>query len=395
MTRRGWMAMALGLVVLAGGLYFYLQGKLRLDTPREWYFIYVSALLALALLLAPFRKLGAIVLLVATLEIGLGLGSAALFKFGLVNTALLPEDEYLEPPFQWHPLLQAVPVPTQPGSIWEKNGVHHNAQGLRGLERTPQSFDGKVVIELFGNSAAYDFYARDGGTWVDQLEQLLGKDGYVVLNRAVSGYSTAEHLMQTAFYQTPYGETPRCAIYQVGWGDLPNARIKGLDPGYADYHMPWLIDALQARRLGSPLLVVSPIWALLEPYAAALVDTVRPAVEPARTPGGGPDEAFEAIYVRNLHAISAINRQRGIKTIWLAQTMNRNAANKGAATLAEGTQRLNEVLKREAEAMGDLYIDVPTDTFDASDFKDIIHFVPTGSAKLARLLAPVLAEACR
>jgi hypothetical protein len=45
--------------------------------------------------------------------------------------------------------------------------------------------------------------------------------------------------------------------------------------------------------------------------------------------------------------------------------------------------------------MGDLYIDVPAGTFDASDFKDIIHFVPAGSAKLARLLAPVLAEACR
>ena len=53
------------------------------------------------------------------------------------------------------------------------------------------------------------------------------------------------------------------------------------------------------------------------------------------------------------------------------------------------------MLKREAEAMGDLYIDVPADTFDAGDFKDIIHFVPKGSQKLATLLAPTVAEACR
>jgi lysophospholipase L1-like esterase len=386
--------MALALVALGGGLYFYTQGKLRLDTPREWYFVYVAGLLALALVLTPFRRLGTIVLLLAALEVGLGLGSAALFKFGLVKTVLLPEDDYLEPPFQWHPMLQAVPMPTRPG-FWERNGVHHNAQGLRGPERTAQALDGKVVIELFGGSAAYDVYSPEGETWADVLEKLLGKDRYVVLNRAVSGYSTAEHLLQTAFYGTPYGETPRCAIYQVGWGDLPSAHIRGLDPGYADYHMPWLIDALHARWLGGPFLAVSPTLALLAPLATWIADTARPASEPARMSGTGTDPAFEAVYVRNLHAISAINRQRGIKTIWLAQTMNRGAGNKSAGVLWEGTERLNTVLKREAEAMGDLYIDVPADTFDASDFKDIIHFVPKGSQKLARLLALAVAEACR
>ena len=75
--------------------------------------------------------------------------------------------------------------------------------------------------------------------------------------------------------------------------------------------------------------------------------------------------------------------------------MNRGAGNKSASVLWEGTERLNAVLKREAEFMGDLYIDVPVDTFDADDFKDIIHFVPKGSQKLATLLAPMVAEACR
>jgi len=238
MRWRATATMAIALAALAGGLSFYLQGKLRLDTPREWYFIYVSGLIGLCLVVSPFRRLGTIVLLVTALEVGLGIGSAALFKVGLVNNVLLPEDDYLEPPFQWHPLLQAVPVPTQPGSIWEKRGEHHNAQRLRGPERPPQSLENKVVIELFGNSSAYDVYSPEGKTWADRLEQLLGKDRYVVLNRAVSGYSTAENLIQTAFYAAPYGETPRCALYQVSWADLQNAHVTGLDPGYADYHMP-------------------------------------------------------------------------------------------------------------------------------------------------------------
>ena len=112
----------------------------------------------------------------------------------------------------------------------------------------------------------------------------------------------------------------RCALYQVGWGDLPSAHIRGLDPGYADYHLPWLIDALHARQLGGPFLEVSPTLALLAPLATSIVDTARPAPEPERTPGAGADPTFEAVYVRNLRAISAINRQRGIKTIWLALT---------------------------------------------------------------------------
>ena len=45
--------------------------------------------------------------------------------------------------------------------------------------------------------------------------------------------------------------------------------------------------------------------------------------------------------------------------------------------------------------MGDLYVDVPAETFGSGDFKDIIHFVPKGSQKLATLLAPMVAEACR
>src|SRR5258708_30819261 len=114
MRWRATAVMALALAALGGGLYFYMQGKLRLDTPREWYFIYVAGLLALALVLTPFRRLGTIVLLLAALEIGLGIGSAALFQFGVVKTLLLPQDDYLEPPLHRPPLLQPRPLAAPP-----------------------------------------------------------------------------------------------------------------------------------------------------------------------------------------------------------------------------------------------------------------------------------------
>jgi len=50
---------------------------------------------------------------------------------------------------------------------------------------------------------------------------------------------------------------------------------------------------------------------------------------------------------------------------------------------------------REAAALGDTYIEIPMATFETTDFKNMIHFLPSGSKKFADLLAPPLGEACR
>jgi hypothetical protein len=247
------------------------------------------------------------------------------------------------------------------------------------------------VIELFGGSNAYDVYSREDQAWANLVEKLLG-DRYVVLNHAVAGYSSAEHVIQTAFYQTPYGETPRCAAYSMGWGELLSKHIANLDPGYADYHLPWLLDALHARRLGRQWITVSPVFSHLGRWLADLADTARPApADVARDPVGGPDPALEAIFVRNVRTISAINRQRGIRTVWISQPMNA----KSDPPLWADIQRLNGLVKREAAALGDAWIDVPMDSFETTDFKNRIHFVPSGAKKFAELLAPPLGEACR
>ncbi len=384
-------ACLLALIVAAGAIYFYLQGKLHADTMRAWYFTYLGGLIAAAVVFSWFRALAVILLLLATVETGLGMGAGLLYKVGLAPpNALMPDDERVDQPVDWHPLLQVVLKPSVDGQ-WELGGIHHNKQGLRGPDRTPQSLDGKAVIELFGGSNAYDAYAREDQAWPNLLEKNLG-DRYVVLNHAVAGYSSAGHVIQTAFYQTPYGEKPRCAAYSMGWGELMNAHMGALDPGYADYQMPWLVDALYARRLGRQWMSASPVFSTLGRWLADAVDTVRPA--PASThkePVIGPDLALEAIYARNVRTISAINRERGIKTVWISQPMNAKAD----PPLWEDVQRLNAVVKREAAKLGDTYIDIPMATFEKSDFKNMIHFVPSGSKKFADLLAPPLGEACR
>ena len=118
-------------------------------------------------------------------------------------------------------------------------------------------------MATFGGSTTYDIGAGEGDTWSDRLADALeqGDRGrFFVVNHGVPGYTTVEHLIQTAFYQTKFGKSPRCAIYYVGWNDLRNAHIPDLDPAYADFHLPSQVDLAEGaagRRLARHALAAA------------------------------------------------------------------------------------------------------------------------------------------
>ena len=153
-----------------------------------------------------------------------------------------------------------------------------------------------------------------------------------------------------------------------------------------------------------PRLSISPLFSLIGQRAWLAIDTVRPAPALSGPSNPAPDPAFEAIYVRNIRSISAINRERGILTLWTGQLLNRAAL---TADTTDGwvpfvhakdewplIERLNGLVKREAAALGDIYVDVPIDGFQRTDFGDDGHFNPEGSLKFAAHLAPVVSQTC-
>lgn len=380
-----------------------LRDEFNLRAPRGWYFLYLTGLLVVALALVRRPRIAAVVLSLAALEVGLGFGSALLYKYRLSGSDVLFPRNYTRPAYGWHPLLQALPLPTPPNQA-ERAHVFINSERRRGPERAPSELKGKIIVALFGGSSTLDFVSPEGQTWGDQLQRLLGSERYVVVNHGVSGYTTAEHLLQTAFYQQSFGIEPNCALYYIGWNDLRNAHIAGLDPGYADYHLRTMVDAFEARRTVGPVLSISPTLSLLARLAGLAFDTVRAATPPSGRASADPDPALEAIYVRNIRAISAINRQRGVRTIWIGQIMNRALLTRD---VADGwlpfvrdkdvwplIARLNGIVRREAAILGDTYADIPADDFRSSDFSDEGHFKPAGSLKFATLLAPTVKLGC-
>ena len=178
------------------------------------------------------------------------------------------------------------------------------------------------MVAVFGGSTTYDIGVSDNETWAHQLELKLGAGNFAVLNHGVPGYSTVEHVIQTAFYEDAFGVTPRCALYYVGWNDVRDTHIANLDPGYADYHLRSQIDALKVRRFGSGYTAVSPLVTILVRQVSAWTDTARPPRPIVGDPATGPDPVLERLYLRNVRSISRINHDRGIRTIWVGQILN-------------------------------------------------------------------------
>jgi hypothetical protein len=400
------LAIVLAVVVVATARWLVGIDELHAGGPRADYFLYLLALLGLAIALVPWPWVAGALLTLAIIDLAWGAGAYALRQAGVEVVPLLPADRAEPPRFQWHALLQAVPIPSLQLTSATGLAISHTSEGTRGRDPAPGSLAGRSMVATYGGSTTYDIAAGEGDTWSDRLARELDGGHFLVVNNGVPGYSTVEHLIQTAFYQQRFGKTPRCAIYYVGWNDLRNAHIPELDPGYADFHLPSQVDSLKTRRIGGSHVTLSPLLTVVLRVLGASIDTVRYFADPyGKPPVDGDDPAVEALFERNVRSISAINRERGVVTIWVGQLLNR-AQLKGDGRygwlplvrdrdLWPMQQRLNAVLARTAKALDDIYVDVPIDEFSDLDFVDNGHFSAAGAQRFAEYLAPVVRDACR
>lgn len=394
------LAIGAGTVILTYGL----ATDVAAGSPAAWFLAYVGGLLALGVACAPWPRITMAVLSLAALELGIGLGAAVMAEHGRGTAIeLFPDRGVRSATRVWHPLLQAANVPTPAGT---RTRFHVDSQGLRGRERSPAELKDRIVVAVFGGSTTENIALADGETWPERLEALLGADRFAVLNRAVSGNSTVQHVIRTAFYQDAYDVAPRCAVYYVGGQDISNSHFRNLDPGYADFHTPHLIDAVEARYADRAPIAMSPLLRLLRHGATSLFDTVRPAEDPAGMPSALPDPALEAIFTRNIRSISAINRARGVRTIWIGELLNEGPLPPDVDPDAKWTlfidlkdlarllAHLRAVLKHEAAALGDIHIDVDNGRLLDNHFVDAEHFSAEGAQAFATMIAPAIADAC-
>jgi hypothetical protein len=408
-------------IVLALSAYEFARGYLDTGTARFYFYCYLALALFIA---AAFSRITAFSLAIAfwcTVELGLG----SLAWHGIYP--LLPRNQavsFSTSKFKYHPLLQGVPKPSwtetqhievsadvearDPIVNWQEYNHRdyvftHNSLGLRGAELNKHDLE-KDMIFVYGGSTTYDLGVTQGATWVERLQRELG-DKYTVLNFGAPGYSTTEHLIQTAFYESIEGKKPICAVYYIGWNDIRNAHLEGLDRAYADYHLPSQISNLTVRKPSLRSASYSPLASLFYAKVKQRFDSLpEPPNLSNRTPGEGSDTRLEDIFVEHIRTIAAINSSRNIRTVFIGQILNRA---KFTSLNAEGwtplirnkdlwnlQERFNGLLEQSSTADGAYYIDANIDNFRNSDFVDNGHFSATGSAKFAESISEKVAMYC-
>lgn len=397
----------LALLVLALGCLTFvavlLRGMASPDTPRFTFFVYVNLVLLGAALLARLRWISILLLTLGSTELFLALmthvGHHYLNVFPL---DLLPSHlRYEQTRFVYHPLLAGVPRP----GFTSRSGidVRHNSLGMRGPEFQPAP--GATIINVYGGSTTYDVGVPNGHTWPEQLAQRLS-DRYAVANFGALGYGTVEHIIQASLYRDRHGYQPDYAVYYIGWNDIRNAHLPGLDPGFADYHFLSQFDNLKVRRTGSQSF--SPVLRILERMLAVRLDTIpQPPEYRKLAPLKGSDPRLEAIFRRNIETLVVINRAFGVTPVFIGQVLNREKLMQEKTDEMFGwvprvldrdllplQERFNTILREECTRLGVPYIGVPMERFQQEDFVDVGHFSAAGSRKFAELISGDLRTAC-
>lgn len=299
--------------------------------------------------------------------------------------------------FQYHPLLQAVPI----AYFKSTSGVNvrHNLLGHRNPEYSSKELQDSRIINVYGGSSTYDIALPNGSTWVDYLQRGLGEH-YKVMNFGVPGYSTAEHIIQTAFYADIYGRSPDCSLYYIGWNDIRNAHMPGLDNGYADFDLPSQVDNLQVRK-EAPLS--TPLFKAFYVLGHKLFDVMPPARNINLPPQSGTDYALEKVFIKNIRNIVMLNRAQFTKTVFIGQTLNKTWLQQREETslwipLVRGKdvwqlqERFNDILKNESQNLGTMYIDVGE--FSSDHFVDEGHFSVKGAEIFAQRILNAVRNDC-
>lgn len=394
-----------------------LNGTLTVGTERFFFFMYLMLALCVALALSRIPRISIAIFLWCCIEGALALSSTILPSSAPV-TPLFPRNILAAPAIPYlvyHPLLQIVPRPAwqytwtfrqrNPAlhpdfpvniKLGEEFKFSHNSLGLRGPELTENDYSLDMIF-IYGGSTTYDVTVSDGDTWVEQLQTAL-QGRATVLNFGVPGYSSEEHLIQTAFYQEVHGRRPKCAVYYVGWNDILNAHIDDLDPAYADRHVLGMAAGARPPELWAAKY--SPVFRLISQLASRRFDTVpKPPVVAGEPADVVEDPRLERIFSSNVNSISAINRSRHIRTVFIGQILNRSwfeihpeALNPDSARLRNKNtwptqERFNALLKQNADTNDDAYIDAGVEHFGAEDFTDDGHFSALGAKKFSSLIA--------
>lgn len=382
-----------------------LTGDGRIDPPGKLIYIrlvelYLGLLGTLLLARRPVvRRVLSVVTFAATIVFGAEFAATVAYRLTLGAWHFNQPEPFTM--FEPHPYLVGAPIP---GISRTENGVtiSHNSLGMRGAELAPELSEDGIRIVTIGGSSTYNTGVSDGDTWQEHLGRLLGPE-YEVLNLGVPGYSTAEHVIQTALHLSDL--LPDLAIYYVGWNDVRSAHVADLKADYSSFH-----GRGQYTNLGLPLRVwqgpnlAFPAILIQGGQGLRWVNDFaewRPAS--AGTISDEVDERAISLFTRNVTLMITLARAQGVQPVLVPQILNyaRWSSDEPVWWIPFVRQRdvkslmaaYNAQLELIASEMSVPFVsEVLMESWSEEDFIDEGHFSSRGQNRFAQAIAPTITD---
>lgn len=306
--------------------------------------------------------------------------------------------------FSFHPMLAGAPTPN-----FTSEEYNHTPRSTRVSTRDDGS--AKKTILAIGGSTVYGGQ-NDLTTWPSLLST---KIDFQIVNMGVPGYSTAEHVVQTAFYVPEY--EPSCAIYYIGWNDIRSVGVIDVMPDYSGFHLRRQISMLGVAPNALLIYRFNPLENIA--IYADFINQRRTHLQKylddnypwwRNNDGAGHitsevDARALHFFKRNIENIISLNRDRGVRTVLIPQVMNYEILTSEEPLPWTPFLRANAM--KDVFAVYNLalleYADEPNvwalDHVLSLDwrkehFVDEGHFTPEGSEQFAAAIAEKISEIC-
>lgn len=307
---------------------------------------------------------------------------------------------FLEPEAQntklWepHPYL----VGMNKKSVQATIGTHtytHNSSGYRGEEFHEKGT--KIRVVAIGGSTTYGVGVNDNETWPYYLDSLLGDD-YEVLNLAIPGHATIEHIIQTDSY---VGQLePDIILIHAGLNDMRVSHVDNLEEDYSNFHAPSLFgsfDFCYLKRL--PKLATVKTFAILFQKLGWYPVCPYHQMEFSGEISAEIDSVALGYFTKHVNTL--IDNCDGLarQTYFVPQVINKQQFKASSYewwmpfvepdAIEKYYSAYNHQLELEADTTGrHVYIRGVSDSkWETGDFSDPVHLGPEGNLKLAKLVA--------
>jgi len=276
-------------------------------------------------------------------------------------------------------------------------GVHicHNRYGQRSKDYDINEINSATRIITIGGSTTYGVGVNDWETWPNILDSLTGDDT-ILINLAVPGHTTVEHLITAALYLQDFN--PDVIIIHAGLNDMRVSHVKDLMNDYSNFHEPDLKGSMglchleQVPKIATLYYLVqimqkAGIYPVCSFHSTSFSGEVSPEI----------DQNAINIYKRNLMKLIYLCKYHTDRILLIPQVLiDEKIKNNDlqwwipfipSDKLLPVLKRYNSISKEVADSANSLYLDeVDEFAWNSDDFSDASHLNSTGNMKLAKII---------